>query len=158
MLLWWSYFARLAPFGEHALEEMEEHARARLGADAYSYAHFVIIAGIILTALGIEDAMKHVGDAEPLGWFGAIALGSGIATFAAGTVIFALLVGLRRPVMRAIEAVLLVAAIPILAAVTPLAALVLAVVLMGVVAIIESRLHRRLETATGGSATEDPAP
>ena len=118
----------------------------------------MVIAGIILTALGIEDAMKHIGDAEPFGWFGAIALGSGIATFAAGTVIFSLLVGLRRPVMRALEAVLLVAVIPLLAALTPLAALVLAVGLMGVVAIIESRLHRRLESAAGGSATEDPAP
>ncbi len=133
--------------------------RARLGADAYSYGHFVIIAGIILTALGIEDAMKHVTDAEPFGWFGAIALGSGIATFAAGTVIFALLVGLRRPVMRAIEAVVLIAAIPVLAAVPPLAALITAVALMGVVAGIESRLHRRVDAANGhGAPAEDPAP
>ena len=76
MLLWWSYFARLAAYGEHALERRDQRSRARLGADAYSYAHFVIIAGIILTALGIEDAMKHIEDAEPFGWFGATALGS----------------------------------------------------------------------------------
>lgn len=159
VLLWWSYFARLAAYGERALEKQDERVRARLGADAYSYGHFVIIAGIILTALGIEDAMKHVTDAEPFGWFGAIALGSGIATFAAGTVIFALLVGLRRPVMRAIEAVVLIAAIPVLAVVPPLAALVIAVALMGVVAGIESRLHRRMEAAIGHhTATEDPAP
>ncbi len=60
VLLWWSYFARLAAYGERALEAQDERVRARLGADAYSYGHFVIIAGIILTALGIEDAMKHV--------------------------------------------------------------------------------------------------
>jgi low temperature requirement protein LtrA len=148
VLLWWSYFARLAAYGEHALERRDEHKRATLAADAYSYGHFVIIAGIILTALGIEDAMKHVGDAEPFGWFGAIALGSGIATFAAGTVLFALMVGMRRPIWRGIEAVALMAAIPVFALVPPLAALVLAAVLMGAVAVMESRLHRRLDRAS----------
>jgi low temperature requirement protein LtrA len=148
VLLWWSYFARLAAYGEHALERRDEHKRATLAADAYSYGHFVIIAGIILTALGIEDAMKHVGDAEPFGWFGAIALGSGIATFAAGTVLFAVMVGMRRPIWRGIEAVALIAAIPVFALVPPLAALVLAAVLMGAVAVMESRLHRRLDRAS----------
>jgi low temperature requirement protein LtrA len=154
VLLWWSYFARLAAFGEHALSRRDGQARAILGADAYSYAHLVIIAGIIVTALGIEDAMKHVDDVEPFGWFGAIALGAGIAMFAAGTVIFALLVGLRRPIMRAIEAVLLIAAIPLLAAVPPLAALVIAVTLTGIVAVIESRLHHRADAAHGGHEPE----
>jgi low temperature requirement protein LtrA len=160
VLLWWSYFARLAAYGERALEQQDVRMRARLGADAYSYGHFVIIAGIILTALGIEDAMKHIGDTEPFGWFGAIALGSGIATFAAGTVLFALMVGMRRPVMRAIEAVVVMAAIPLLAAVAPLAALVIALSIMGVVAIIESGMHRRMEAEAARSATapRDEAP
>lgn len=149
VLLWWSYFARLAAFGEHTLLQRDGQARAILGADAYSYAHFVIIAGIIVTALGIEDAMKHVADAEPFGLFGATALGAGIAMFAGGTVIFALLVGMRRPIMRAVEAVLLLAAIPVLAAVAPLAALLLAVALTGLVAIVESALHRRADAAHG---------
>ena len=115
VLLWWSYFARLAAYGERALAQRHDQARTTLGADAYSYGHFVIVAGIILTALGIEDAMKHIGDTEPFGWFGAIALASGIATFALGTVIFSLLVGLRRPIMRAVEAIVLIAAIPLFA-------------------------------------------
>ena len=72
---------------------------------------------------------------------------AGIAMFAAGTVIFAALVGMRRPIMRAVEAVLLLAAIPVLAALPPLAALVIAVALMGVVALIESALHRRADAA-----------
>jgi low temperature requirement protein LtrA len=149
VLLWWSYFARLAAFGERALSRVDGQARAILGADAYSYAHFEIIAGIIVTALGIEDAMKHVDDPESFGWFGAIALGAGIAMFAAGTVVFAALVGMRRPIMRAVEAVLLLAVIPALAAVPPLAALVITVTLMGVVALIESALHRPADAAHG---------
>ena len=159
VLLWWSYFARLAAFGEHALSQRDGQARAILGADAYSYAHFVIIAGIIVTALGIEDAMKHVDDTESFGWFGAIALGAGIAMFAAGTVVFAALVGMRRPIMRAVEAVLLLAVIPVLAAVPPLAALVITVTFMGVVALIESGLHRRADAAHGHEPeSAEPAP
>lgn len=149
VLLWWSYFSRLATFGEHALERREGPSRAILASDAYTYAHFVIVAGIIVTALGIEDAMKYVSDPEPFGWFGAIALGAGIAMFAAGTVLFALLVGMRRPIMRAVEAVVLIAAIPVFAVVPPLAALVIAVTLTGAVAIIESALHRRADAAHG---------
>ncbi|WP_166644508.1 low temperature requirement protein A [Microbacterium sp. BK668] len=158
MLLWWSYFARLAGIGEERLAERDQRARATLAADAYSYTHFVIIAGIIIAALGIEDAMKHIDDPEPFGWFGAIALGSGIAAFAAGTIVFALFVGLRRPIMRAVEAVVLIAAIPLLAAVSALAALVIAVVLMAVIALMESALHRRAEGGKGASAREDAAP
>lgn len=142
VLLWWSYFARLAVAGEEALLARDEKKRALLGSDAYSYAHFVIIAGIIVTALGIEDAMKHIADAEPFGWFGAAALGGGIATFALGTIVFAVLIGQRRFVMRAVEAGVVLLSIPLLAAVPPLAALAIAVTLMAVVALVETRLHR----------------
>ncbi len=143
VLLWWSYFARLAAAGEAVLAARDEKERAILGADAYSYAHFVIIAGIILTALGIEDAMKHIDDTEAFGWFGAAALGAGIAAFAVGTILFALLIGQRRFLMRGVEAVLFVAAIPVLAGVAPLWALTIAAASMAAIAITESRLHRR---------------
>ncbi|MGC5170503.1 low temperature requirement protein A [Microbacterium sp. DT81.1] len=145
VLLWWSYFARLAAYGEHALERFDERERATLAADAYSYVHFVIIAGIILTALGIEDAMKHIDESEAFGIFGAAALGAGVATFAVGTALFALRVGMGWPFMRTVEAILLLLAIPVLAAVPPLSALFLALALMGAVAIIESRAHSRVD-------------
>ena len=74
--------------------------------------------------------------------------------------IFSLLVGLRRPIMRAVEAIVLIAAIPLFAIVAPLAALVMTVGIMAVVAIIESRLHRHLDAQLGLSApaSQDPAP
>lgn len=142
VLLWWSYFARLAAAGETVLEGRDERQRAILGADAYSYGHFVIVAGIILTALGIEDAMKHIDDPEPFGVFGAAALGAGIATFAAGTILFAVLIGQRRFLMRAVEAVVFIAAIPLLATVPPMWALTVAAAAMAVIALIESGMHR----------------
>jgi hypothetical protein len=75
-------------------------------------------------------------------------------------VIFSLLVGLRRPIMRAVEAVVLIAAIPVFAIVAPLAALIITVGIMAVVAVIESRMHRRLDAQLGLSApaSQDPAP
>ncbi|MGL4257395.1 MAG: low temperature requirement protein A, partial [Microbacterium sp.] len=144
VLLWWSYFARLAAAGEATLAGRDEKERAIIGADAYSYAHFVIIAGIILAALGIEDAMKHIDDTEAFGWFGAAALGAGIATFAVGTIVFALLIGRRRLQMRIIEAVLFVAAIPLFAVVAPLWALTISAASMAAIAIVESRVHSRV--------------
>lgn len=145
VLLWWSYFARLAGDGERSLAKRDERTRITLAADAYSYAHLVIIAGIIVTALGIEEAMKHVSGAEPFGWFGAIALGAGIATFALGTALFALLVRMRAPTMRVIEGIVFLVAIPLLAVVAAMAALLIAVALMGVSVIVESWMYRRAE-------------
>jgi low temperature requirement protein LtrA len=145
VLLWWSYFRRLARVGEHRLAQLSGGALVKLARDAYSYVHFVIVAGIVLAALGVEDAMAHISDVEPLGWFGATALGSGVALFAAGTVWFAVLVGERRPIFRGIEAVVAVASIPLLATIPPAAAITTTAVLMGVVAVIEAQLHARVE-------------
>lgn len=151
VLLWWSYFARLAVRGEHRLAEVDEHRRAVRGADAYSYAHLVIIAGIIVAALGIEDAMKHVSDSRGLGWFGAIALASGIAAFAAGTALFAFLIGERAPAFRITEAAVILVAIPLLASVPALAALLLVGAIMGIIAAAEATADRRRARSAAGS-------
>lgn len=143
VLLWWSYFSRLAAAGESALAARDERQRAILGADAYSYAHFLIIAGIILTALGIEDAMKHIAETGPLGIFGAAALGAGIATFAAGTILFSLLIGERRVFVRVAESAAFLAAIPLLALAAPLVALTIAAAMMASLAAIEHRRRGR---------------
>ncbi len=158
VLLWWSYFAKLSEYGERGLSRLSGAAQVALARDAYTYVHFAIVSGIVLTALGIEQAMAHVETSEPFGWFGAIALGSGIAAFAGGSVWFGMLVGLRRPWMRATEAVVMVAAIPLFAVVPSLAALVCAAVAMLVIAVVESRLHRRTAEAEGDGGREDDAP
>ncbi|WP_345800479.1 low temperature requirement protein A [Microbacterium sp. AZCO] len=143
VLLWWSYFARLAGQGERRLAERDEHARAILAADAYSYTHLLIIAGIIVVALGIEEAMKHVSEWDHLGWFGAIALGVGIAAFAAGTALFARLIGDGVPAFRIGEAAVILVSIPLLAAVPALVALVIAAAVLGLMALAERTVERR---------------
>lgn len=58
-LLWWSYFDRVQPAVEHRAEELDGQARGWLFRDAYTYAHAAIVAGIILIAVGLEDAALH---------------------------------------------------------------------------------------------------
>ena len=143
ILLWWAYFGRLAEAGEHALERREGAARVVLALHAYTYVHLVIVAGVILTALGVEEAMAHIGDAEPFGWFGASALAAGLGAYVAATVVFARLVGGRWPVTRIIGALVLEASVPLLAIVAPMAALAIAVGVLGAMLIAESAIGVR---------------
>jgi low temperature requirement protein LtrA len=44
---------------EHRLAEVHGQARARLALEAYTYGHFPIVAGIVLTALGAEGVLAE---------------------------------------------------------------------------------------------------
>lgn len=126
--LWFAYFRRVAHALEHALDAAQGRSRARLGQDVFTYFHFPIIAGIMLAALGAEQAMAHL-DEDHLGPLGGWALGGGIALFLAGTV--AAMVRSRRDWMpvRIGAVVVLVAICPLLAATPPL-------VSVGIVALV----------------------
>jgi low temperature requirement protein LtrA len=139
ILLWWAYFARVAAAGEQALERRADAARVVLARDAYTYVHFVIVAGVILAALGVEEAMAHIGDPEPFGWFGASALASGLVAYLAGTALFARRVDLPWPVTRVVTAVVLGASVPLLAVVAAMWALVIVVAVIALMLVIESQ-------------------
>jgi low temperature requirement protein LtrA len=55
--LWWLYFTSVARLAERALAAADH--RTLLARDAYTYGHILIIAGIILTAVGDEIVIKH---------------------------------------------------------------------------------------------------
>jgi low temperature requirement protein LtrA len=55
--LWWLYFTSIAGLAERALAQSED--RAVLARDAYTYGHVLIIAGILLTAVGDELVIAH---------------------------------------------------------------------------------------------------
>jgi low temperature requirement protein LtrA len=137
ILLWWAYFARISAAGEHALERRADAARVVLARDAYTYVHFVIVAGVILAALGVEEAMAHIGDAEPFGWFGASALASGLTAYIVGTAFFGRLADLPWPVIRIVTALVLAASVPVLAAVAAMWALVIVLAVLAVMLLIE---------------------
>jgi low temperature requirement protein LtrA len=137
ILLWWAYFARISAAGEHALERRADAARVVLARDAYTYVHFVIVAGVILAALGVEEAMAHIGDAEPFGWFGASALASGLTAYIVGTAFFGRLADLPWPVIRIVTALVLAASVPVLATVPPMWALVITLAVLAMMLLIE---------------------
>ena len=82
--LWSTYFQGTDHLLEQGLSSRTGKERARLGRDLFTYLHFPIVFGVILAALGIEQAMAHLDDRH-LGATGALALGSGLALFLIGT-------------------------------------------------------------------------
>lgn len=123
ILLWWSYFSRIAAAGEAAIERRTDAARVGLAVNAYSYVHLPLVAGVVLAALGVEEAMAHIHDSEGFGWFGAASLGAGVAVYLAATAAFARLVDLGWSAWRLAGVVALLGFIPLLAVVPPMLAL-----------------------------------
>jgi Bacterial low temperature requirement A protein (LtrA) len=73
---------------EHRLLEAHGQARARLALEAYTSGHFPIVAGIVLSALGVEGVLAHAEDTKPLGGFSGAALFGGVALYLAGYLLF----------------------------------------------------------------------
>src|SRR5215203_1466311 len=63
--LWWLYFNLVAAIAERRLAEAVN--RTVLARDAYTYLHVVIVAGILLTAVGDELVIAHPTDELPDG-------------------------------------------------------------------------------------------
>jgi low temperature requirement protein LtrA len=84
--LWWAYFARFATTAQERLRTVADPVL--VAADAYSYIHLLIVAGIIVFAVGAREAVADVtGDlAAPA----RLALCGGIALWMAGGVAFRL--------------------------------------------------------------------
>jgi low temperature requirement protein LtrA len=86
MGLWWTYF-------DHVAAEAEEHLGAHdepvlAAADGYSYLHLVLVAGIIVFAVGAKHAVAHVDD--PLSDAARLALCGGVALYLVGHIAFRL--------------------------------------------------------------------
>jgi low temperature requirement protein LtrA len=82
--LWWTYFDRFASVAEQRLRTHADPVLA--AADAYSYLHLVIVAGIIIFAGGVKLAIHDVG--EPLHDATRLAFCGGVALYLAGHVAF----------------------------------------------------------------------
>ena len=84
--LWWTYFDRVAAEAEEALRSHEEPVLA--GADAYSYIHLLLVAGIIVFAVGAKAAVADA--TEPLSDAARLALCGGVALYLLGHAAFGL--------------------------------------------------------------------
>jgi low temperature requirement protein LtrA len=141
--MWWAYFARLSREGEQALADHHGGDRARVATDGYTYIHLSLVAGIVLAALGVEVAMAHISDTEEFGLFGVGTLGGGVACYLAGTGLFARRVIGHWEILRIGAATLLVLAVPLLALLTPVAALAAVATTLIALLVIESTAQPR---------------
>jgi low temperature requirement protein LtrA len=82
--LWWTYFDRFAAIAEQRLRTHGDPVLA--AADAYSYLHLVLVAGIIVFAAGVKLAVHDV--REPLDDATRLALCGGVALYLVGHVAF----------------------------------------------------------------------
>jgi low temperature requirement protein LtrA len=136
--LWWLYFDVVALLAERDLARLppgrERNERAR---DTYSYLHFPMVAGIVLSALGLKTTLAHVG--EELDVVIATAMLGGTAAYLLAHV------GTRLRSVgtvnnhRLVAAVLALALIPVAVEIPALATLTLLAALLWVLIGLEAR-------------------
>jgi low temperature requirement protein LtrA len=130
--LWWIYFGR---FAVRAEERLRTHGDPVLAAaDAYSYLHLLLVAGIVVFAVGIKAAVAHVDD--PLVDAARLCLCGGVALYLAGHAAF------RARISGEVETAELLAALAamvVFAVTGSAAAWVALVALAGVLALLVAR-------------------
>ena len=85
--MWWIYFDVVALVSARRLAETEVgRAQNELARDSYSYIHFLLVAGIVLVALGMKKVIGH--SDEHLHDVPAFALLGGVAIYLLGLVAF----------------------------------------------------------------------
>jgi low temperature requirement protein LtrA len=139
--LWWLYFDVASPAAEHRLREADRQARVRLALEAYTYGHFPIVAGIVLTALGMEGGLAHADESEPLGAFYASALFGGVALYLAGYLLFKQRMHGALSLPRLVAAGVFVAALPAAIFLPPLAGLAGLVLILAALVVVETILY-----------------
>jgi low temperature requirement protein LtrA len=106
---------------------------------AYTYLHYLVVAGVILIAVGIEQTTAHIDDPAPLGWFGGAALAGGVALYQAATVFVWYRMTGRWLVARLVSSTLLLPGIALAALLPALGGIAAAVILGVVLLTIEAR-------------------
>ena len=78
--LWWVYFNAAAAVAQRRLELAEN--RTQIARDAYTYLHVVMVAGVIVAAVGDELVIAHPTDVLPGEEVAAVVAGPAIYLFA----------------------------------------------------------------------------
>lgn len=84
-LLWWSYFGWLKDALEHRFAAADPRRRGPLARDAFSLAHFPLIAGIVGFAAAVEETVLHPEEPMPVAVLAA--LGIGVALLVASSAV-----------------------------------------------------------------------
>ncbi|WP_167399041.1 low temperature requirement protein A [Arthrobacter pityocampae] len=138
--LWWLHFDVTAIAAEHRFAALHGPERISAAVDAYSYLHLPLVAGIILSAFGVEDVLAHVFDTADFGLLGSVALFGGAALFLIGSSAFWRRMAGSWRKLRLVGAAVLLLVVPAGALLAPLAALALAAALAVVLVAAETAL------------------
>ena len=132
-MLWWAYFDLFALVAERKFREAVGVEQLRIARDSYALLHFLLIAGIVLFALGVKKLLEHPGD--PLKDMPVVALCGGLAVYALGMVAFRMRNTGTVATARIVAAALCLALVPIAMDAPGLVALsLLAAVWVGLIA------------------------
>jgi low temperature requirement protein LtrA len=144
--MWWSYFDVGSLLAARRLEETPPgQVQNEMARDGYSFLHYPIVAGVVVTALALEHVLSHV--SEPLDDVASVALGGGVALFLLGQVAFKWRMTGTVARQRLVPAVLLLAAIPLFRTVDAWASLTIAGVVMWGLIAWELRQYRDVRDA-----------
>jgi low temperature requirement protein LtrA len=136
--LWWLYFDVISDAAQQQMSGADDRKRVALATDAYTFVHLLLISGIVISALGVEEVMRSVGSSKPLGLFGACALFGGTALYLFGHALFWRRVGGTWKVWRLAGATVLVALVPLGLVTAPLGSLGVVVGITALVVIVET--------------------
>jgi low temperature requirement protein LtrA len=125
--LWWAYFDVVAIVAERRLREATGKEQLTMARDSYSYLHLLMIAGIILFAVGVKKTLLDV--SEPLATVPAVALCGGVALYLVAHVLFRLRNVRTLNYRRVVVSAVLVALIPIAVSIPALMTLAVVTVL-----------------------------
>lgn len=128
-LLWWAYFDVAALSVEHALAAADGDRQIKIARNSYTYWHFPMIVGIIALSLGLKKVLYYVGDSshhtltDALYGIPLFALYGGVALYLAGLVGCKGYATGRITLSRVVAIVVLLALIPLAAALPALVSL-----------------------------------
>jgi low temperature requirement protein LtrA len=138
--MWWVYFDIVAVVSARRLAAAEPgRVQNELARDSYSYIHLIMIAGIILVALGLKKTLGH--HDEHLSDVGAFALLGGLAIFLAGLGAFRYRHSRTISRRRALTAIALLILIPVAIEIPAIASLAVANVLIWTMIALDTRSY-----------------
>jgi low temperature requirement protein LtrA len=128
--MYWVYFAGDDELAIEALARAHGRRRALMAVQAYGYAHYALLFGIVVIAAGIKGAIGHAWD--PLTLAQSLTLAGGLTVFLAGDVAFRKILGIVGVRYRTIGAVAMLATVPLglVTAVTQMTALIVLTIVM----------------------------
>ncbi len=128
-LLWWAYFDVAALVVEHAMHRAGGERRIQIARNCYTFWHFPMIVGIVAMALGLKKVLSYVGGAQghslsdELHGIPLFALYGGVVAYLIALVGFRHYATGKVLVPRVVAAVVLLILIPLASALPALAAL-----------------------------------